>query len=94
VFRQHLLKALFDKIKTDHRKWLFVAEKPNIQVIFNLFEIISLNQRSKRFVKTFINDSPKKVKRHRVKRQRVKRQRVKSATKGQTTKGQNGKNSF
>ena len=40
-FKQHLLKAFFDKIKTDHRKWLFVAEKPAyviIQVIF-LFKI-------------------------------------------------------
>ena len=25
-FKQHLLKAFFDKIKTDDRKWLFVAK--------------------------------------------------------------------
>ena len=31
---QHLQKAFFDKIKTDHRKWLFVAKKPVIQVFF------------------------------------------------------------
>ena len=28
TFKQHFLKAFFDKIKNDHRKWLFVAEKP------------------------------------------------------------------
>jgi len=34
IFKQHLQKAFFDKIKTDRRKWLFVAEKPVLQVIF------------------------------------------------------------
>ena len=43
----------------------------------------SLNQRSKRFVKTFINDSPKKGQTTRG-----------QTTKGQTTKGQNDKNIF
>ena len=33
-FKQHLQKAFNNKIKTDHRKWLFVAETPVIQVIF------------------------------------------------------------
>ena len=35
--KQHLLKAFFDKIKTDHHKWLFVAEKPVLQVFFKFF---------------------------------------------------------
>ena len=38
-FKQHLQKAFFDEIKTDHRKWLFVVEKP---VIFQFFQNVSM----------------------------------------------------
>ena len=41
-FKWHLQKAFFDQIKTDHRKWLFVAEKPVIQVIFKFFQNMSI----------------------------------------------------
>ena len=37
-FKQHLQKAFFYEIKTDHRKWLFVVEKPDIQVTFKFFQ--------------------------------------------------------
>ena len=40
--KQHLLKAFFDKIKTDHHKWLFVAEKPVLQVFFKFFQNMSI----------------------------------------------------
>ena len=33
-FKQHLLKAFFDKIKIDDRKRLFVAEKPGFKSDF------------------------------------------------------------
>ena len=52
VFRQHLLKAFFDKIKTDQCKWLFVAEKPNIQVIFNLLKICRYGYQKIRLAKS------------------------------------------
>ena len=41
-FKRHLLKAFFDKIKTDRRKWSFVAKKPVIQVIFKFFQNMSI----------------------------------------------------
>ena len=41
-FKQHLQKAFFYEIKTDHRKWLFVVEKPDIQVILKFFQNISI----------------------------------------------------
>ena len=40
--KQHLLKAFFDKIKTDHHKWLFVAEKPVLQVFLKFFQNMSI----------------------------------------------------
>ena len=52
MFRQHLLKAFFDKIKTDPRKWLFGAEKPNIQVIFNLLKICRYGYQKIRLAKS------------------------------------------
>ena len=52
MFRQHLLKAFFDKIKIDHCKWLFVAEKPNIQVIFNLLKICRYGYQKIRLAKS------------------------------------------
>ena len=60
-FKQHLQKALFDKIKTDFRNWIFMAEKPVSQGIFNFFqnmtiyEYQSLIQRSRRVTKIFKN---------------------------------------
>jgi len=41
-FKQHLQKAFFDEIKTDYSKWLFVAEKPVIPVIFQFFQNVSI----------------------------------------------------
>ena len=72
-FKQQLLKAFFDKIKTNHFKWLFVAEKSVIQVIFNLKKkhvdmdmkksvLQSLILRSNRFVKKFKNMRSRSIK--------------------------------
>ena len=61
-FKQHLLKAFFDKIKTYHRKWLFVVEKQVfcffLKYVYMGFKRPVLQiviQRSKRFVKILKN---------------------------------------
>ena len=41
-FKQHLQKALFDKIKTDFRNWIFMAEKPVSHGIFNFFQNMTI----------------------------------------------------
>ena len=71
-FKQHLQKAFFYEIKTYHRKWLFVVEKPDIQMIFKFFQNISIwvsksafkstIQRSKRFVKILKNMRSRSIK--------------------------------
>ena len=38
-FEQHLFKEFFDEIKTDYRKWLFVADKQVMHVSFQFFKI-------------------------------------------------------